>query len=49
MAGPGGCLLVETSERQAPSAVEAFESGGLVARLAMSDELYAHVVVGVRP
>lgn len=46
---PGGCLLVETSERQAPSAVEAFASGGLVARLAVSDELYAHVVVGVRP
>ncbi|MDX2541705.1 putative protein N(5)-glutamine methyltransferase [Streptomyces sp. WI04-05B] len=46
---PGGCLLVETSEHQAPSAVAAFEAGGLVTRLAESDELYAHVVVGVRP
>jgi release factor glutamine methyltransferase len=46
---PGGCLLVETSERQAPSAIEAFEAGGLATRLAVSEELYAHVVVGVRP
>ncbi|MEH0420918.1 putative protein N(5)-glutamine methyltransferase [Streptomyces sp. B21-083] len=46
---PGGCLLVETSERQAPAAVAAFETGGLVTRLAESDELYAHVVVGLRP
>ncbi|GAA3880239.1 putative protein N(5)-glutamine methyltransferase [Streptomyces lacrimifluminis] len=45
---PGGCLLVETSERQAPTAVEAFEAAGLVTRLAVSDELYAHVVAGVR-
>lgn len=46
---PGGCLVVETSERQAPSAIEAFEAGGLVTRLAVSEELYANVVVGVRP
>ncbi len=46
---PGGCLLVETSERQAPSAVEAFEAGGLMTRLAVSEELYANVVIGVRP
>ncbi len=45
---PAGCLLVETSERQAPSAIEAFEAVGLVTRLAVSEELYAHVVVGVR-
>ncbi|WP_329280859.1 putative protein N(5)-glutamine methyltransferase [Streptomyces sp. NBC_01451] len=44
---PGGCLLVETSERQAPTAVEAFEAVGLVTRLAVSEELYAHVVIGV--
>lgn len=44
---PGGCLLVETSERQAPTAVEAFTSSGLSARLAVCEELYAHVVVGV--
>ncbi|MEU6225547.1 putative protein N(5)-glutamine methyltransferase [Streptomyces sp. NPDC047042] len=44
---PGGCLLVETSERQAPSAIEAFEAGGLATRLAISEELYATVVIGV--
>ncbi|MGW2962432.1 putative protein N(5)-glutamine methyltransferase [Streptomyces sp. NPDC001220] len=45
---PGGCVLVETSERQAEAAVEAFAAVGLTARLAVSDELYANVVVGVR-
>ncbi|MEW2515189.1 putative protein N(5)-glutamine methyltransferase [Streptomyces sp. NPDC046870] len=46
---PGGCLLTETSERQAPAAVRAFEAAGLTTRLAVSEELYAHVVIGVRP
>ncbi|MEV0183280.1 putative protein N(5)-glutamine methyltransferase [Streptomyces sp. NPDC050625] len=46
---PGGCVLVETSERQAPSAVEAFTEAGLSARLAVSEELYANVVIAVRP
>jgi release factor glutamine methyltransferase len=46
---PGGCLLVETSERQAAAAVDAFATGGLRVRLAASEELYAHVVIGVRP
>ncbi|AQS71093.1 putative protein N(5)-glutamine methyltransferase [Streptomyces pactum] len=45
---PGGCLLVETSERQAPAAVEAFTRAGLTPRLAVCEELYAHVVIGVR-
>ncbi|MFC9843451.1 putative protein N(5)-glutamine methyltransferase [Streptomyces sp. NPDC060223] len=45
---PGGCLLVETSERQAPRAVEAFTRSGLTGRLAVSDELYANVVIGTR-
>ncbi|MEU2282594.1 putative protein N(5)-glutamine methyltransferase [Streptomyces sp. NPDC013178] len=45
---PGGCLLVETSERQAPDAVEAFTRGGLTTRLAVDEELYAHVVIGTR-
>ncbi|GAA2474257.1 putative protein N(5)-glutamine methyltransferase [Streptomyces longisporus] len=45
---PGGCLLVETSERQAAGAVDAFTTGGLRVRLAASEELYAHVVIGVR-
>ncbi|MFE7271351.1 putative protein N(5)-glutamine methyltransferase [Streptomyces sp. NPDC057623] len=46
---PGGCLLVETSERQAPTALEAFTRSGLSARLIVSEELFAHVVVGVEP
>ncbi|WP_316751525.1 putative protein N(5)-glutamine methyltransferase [Streptomyces herbicida] len=46
---PGGCVLVETSERQAPSAVEAFTHAGLSTRLAVSEELSANVVIGVRP
>ncbi|MFI5685234.1 putative protein N(5)-glutamine methyltransferase [Streptomyces sp. NPDC051636] len=45
---PGGCLLVETSERQSPTAVEAFSRAGLSTRLAVSEELYANVVIGVR-
>ncbi|GGT40036.1 putative protein N(5)-glutamine methyltransferase [Streptomyces chromofuscus] len=43
---PGGCLLTETSERQAPAAVDAFTRAGLTTRLAVSEELYAHVVIG---
>jgi len=46
---PGGYLLVETSEHQAPLAVEAFARGGLTPHLAVCDELYAHVVIGIRP
>ncbi|AGS67822.1 putative protein N(5)-glutamine methyltransferase [Streptomyces collinus] len=45
---PGGRLLTETSERQAPAAVAAFREAGLTTRLAESEELYAHVVIGVR-
>ncbi|MFV0137593.1 putative protein N(5)-glutamine methyltransferase [Streptomyces sp. HMX87] len=44
---PGGCLLVETSERQAPRALAAFSGAGLRARLAVSEEMHAHVVTGV--
>ena len=44
---PGGCLLVETSERQAPTALEAFARSGLSARLVVSEELYTNVVVGI--
>lgn len=43
---PGGRLLFETSERQAPQAVEVVAGCGLTARTATSDELYATVVVG---
>ncbi|MEU2584162.1 putative protein N(5)-glutamine methyltransferase [Streptomyces avermitilis] len=46
---PGGSLLVETSERQAPMAVEMFTRGGLDARLVVSEELCANVVIGTRP
>jgi release factor glutamine methyltransferase len=45
---PGGCLLTETSERQAPAAVDAFTRAGLTTRLAVCEEAYAHVVIGVR-
>ncbi|CAM5620383.1 putative protein N(5)-glutamine methyltransferase [Streptomyces pilosus] len=45
---PGGRLLVETSSRQAPAAVDAFTGAGLRTRLAVCEERYAHVVVGVR-
>ncbi|MFF3500129.1 putative protein N(5)-glutamine methyltransferase [Streptomyces sp. NPDC003247] len=45
---PGGSLLVETSERQAAAAVEAFHRGGLTTRLAVDEELHAHVVIGTR-
>ncbi|MDF3148368.1 putative protein N(5)-glutamine methyltransferase, partial [Streptomyces sp. T21Q-yed] len=37
----------ETSERQAPTALEAFTGSGLSARLVASEELYATVVVGL--
>jgi release factor glutamine methyltransferase len=46
---PGGCLLVETSEHQVPSAIEEFTRAGLKTRLAVSEELYANVVIGTRP
>lgn len=43
---PGGRLLVETSERQAPDAVGAFARSGLSPRVATCEELYATVVIG---
>ncbi|MER6414584.1 putative protein N(5)-glutamine methyltransferase [Streptomyces humidus] len=43
---PGGCLLVETSGRQAPAAVEAFTRSGLAVRVARDGELSAHVILG---
>jgi len=45
----GGSLLVETSERQAPQAVEAAARSGLVPRVASSEELNATVVIATRP
>jgi len=46
---PGGHLLVETSERQAPQAVETFARNGLIPRVVSSNELNATVVIGTRP
>ena len=46
---PGGYLLVETSERQAPQLVETFARNGLIPRVTTSDELNATVVIGTRP
>jgi release factor glutamine methyltransferase len=46
---PGGCLLVETSERQAAQIVETVALGGLIPRVAGSDELKATVVIATRP
>lgn len=46
---PGGHLLIETSERQAPPARAAFAASGLIARVASAEELDATVVIGRRP
>lgn len=45
---PGGRLLVETSERQAPQAAEAVARTGLSPRVIRSEELNATVVIGAR-
>jgi release factor glutamine methyltransferase len=46
---PGGSLLIETSERQAPSTAAAVTAAGLVARVERSDDLDATAVVGTLP
>jgi len=46
---PGGHLLFETSERQAPRAVAAAARAGLIPRVARSSRLNATVVIGTRP
>jgi len=46
---PGGHLLVETSERQAPQAVEIVARSALIPRLTSSEDLGATVVIGTRP
>lgn len=43
---PGGHLLIETSERQAPQTADAIVSSGLSARVVTSAELEATVVIG---
>ncbi|MDT2004462.1 putative protein N(5)-glutamine methyltransferase [Rhodococcus opacus] len=46
---PGGHLLIETSERQAPQTAEAFADAGLTTWVESSDEVGATVVVGTAP
>ncbi len=46
---PGGCLLIETSERQAPDTVAASRRGGLETEVVHDDELSATVVIGRKP
>jgi release factor glutamine methyltransferase len=46
---PGGHLLIETSERQAPRTVAACERNGLVTRVATFEDLGATVVIGRSP
>jgi len=43
---PGGHLLIETSQRQVPSAEAAFAAGGLITQVASSADLDATVVLG---
>ncbi|MCU1681504.1 MAG: putative protein N(5)-glutamine methyltransferase [Amycolatopsis sp.] len=43
---PGGHLLIETSERQAPHTAEAFSRNGLTPRITTSEDLDATVVIG---
>jgi release factor glutamine methyltransferase len=45
---PGGHLLIETSERQAPRADAAFAASGLAARVARSPDLDVAVIIGRR-
>jgi len=46
---PGGHMLSETSERQAPEATRILRGNGLRAQLASSDELDSTIVIGTRP
>jgi release factor glutamine methyltransferase len=46
---PGGHLLIETSERQAPQTAETFARNGLIPRVASSEEPDATVVIGTKP
>jgi release factor glutamine methyltransferase len=46
---PGGHLLIETSDRQAPQTAATFARNGLIPRVVSSDELDATIVIGSRP
>ena len=43
---PGGHLLIETSDRQAPDAAAAFAAAGLTPRIATGEDLDATVLIG---
>jgi release factor glutamine methyltransferase len=43
---PGGALLIETSERQAPATADAMRAAGLDPRIVRDDELDATAVIG---
>lgn len=43
---PGGCLIVETGQRQAPQTAEIFARNGLLPRILRNEELDATVVIG---
>ncbi|MDU0292207.1 putative protein N(5)-glutamine methyltransferase [Saccharothrix longispora] len=45
---PGGHLLIETSEHQAPLTAAAMTAHGLVARVEVSEDYYCTVVIGTR-
>ncbi|CAM5324367.1 MULTISPECIES: putative protein N(5)-glutamine methyltransferase [Streptomyces] len=45
---PGGRLLIETSEEQAPLTARAMADHGLVPHVSTNDEMYCTVVVGTR-
>lgn len=45
---PGGHVLIEIQQRQAAQATDAFGGGGLIARVASSDEFSATVVIGTK-
>lgn len=46
---PGGALLIETSEQQAPVAAAFFAAGGLTARIVHDEDADATVVIGTAP
>lgn len=45
---PGGSMLTETSEEQAPIAAEILSTAGLNPRITTSEELYATTVIGTK-
>lgn len=44
---PGGSVLIETSDEQAPNAVDTFEAAGLAARIVTDDEIGATAIIGL--